>query len=144
MSFTPGPTKPFDFTRLLITWGSFSLNIGLESVKFSRAEDAWSIHVSTDGTVTRVKNNNRSGMVELTYGLNSSVHDVLSAQAELDEASGTAIYPLEVKDGNGTTVATAPNAWIKKVPDGDWQKEVQPRMWPFECDALRVFIGGLA
>jgi hypothetical protein len=137
------PTQSFDFSSLNITWGTLSLNGGLVSVKVSRAEDAWSYHIAADGTVTRVKNNNKMGSVVLTYTQNSPILDVLSQQSQLDEATGRNIQPIEVQDGSGRSVAKAPGAWIKKPADSEYQKEGTTREWTFDCDQLSHFVGGL-
>jgi hypothetical protein len=143
MSTPPLPTKSFDFTGVSVTWGSFSLNGGLESIKVSRAEDAWTYHVSADGTVTRAKNLNHMGGIVLVYGQNATSLDVLSQQAQLDEATGTAIFAIEVQDGSGRSIAKAPGAWIKKIPDAEYQKESTTREVAFDCDQLTHFVGGL-
>lgn len=137
------PTRPYDFTAVSVTWGENSLNGGLVSIKISRSEDAWTYHVASDGTVTRVANNNRMGGIELTYGPNAPQLDVISQQAQLDEATGTAVKPIEVKDGNGRTVASAPSAWIRKLPDSEFGKEATERTVAFDCDKLTYFVGGL-
>lgn len=139
----PQPTKTADFNAVIVTWGPFTLNGGLESIKMARAEDAFTAHVATDGTVTRVVNNNRMGGVTLVYSQNATALDVLSGQAQLDEASGTAIYPIEVQDGRGRTLGKAPGAWIKKISDVSYEKEETPREWTFDCDQLSLFVGGL-
>ncbi len=137
------PTKSFDFAGVTATWGSFSLSGGLVSIKVSRAEDAWSYYVAADGTVSRAKNNNRMGGIVLTYSDNAPILDVLSQQAQLDEATGTAIYAIEVKDGSGRSIAKAPAAWIKKLPDVEYQKENTTREVALDCDQLTHFVGGL-
>lgn len=143
MSTAPLPTLPFDFTNVQVSWGSTSLSGGLESIKVSRAEDTWATHIAADGTVTRTKNNNSMGEVVLTFSQNSPMHDFLSQQAQLDEATGTGIAPISVKDGNGRSLAKAPAAWIKKPADAEYQKEHTDREWAFTCDHLTHFVGGL-
>ena len=106
MSATPPvPTRPFDFANVTVTWGANSLTGGLVSIKVARAEDAWSYHVAADGTVTKVRNNNRMGSITLVYGQNAPALDVLSQQAQLDEATGTGSHPIEVTDTNGRSIA---------------------------------------
>ena len=139
----PLPTKAFDFAAVTLTWGSLSLTGGLESIKVSRAEDAWTTHVASDGTVTRVKNNNRMGNITIVFGQNAPNLDVLSQQAQLDEATGTAANPIEVQDGSGRSIAKAPAAWIKKLADVEYGKEATTREWSFDCDQLTHFVGGL-
>jgi hypothetical protein len=139
----PVPTGTFDFSNVAVTWGDFSLNGGLVSIKVARAEDAWSYHVASDGTVTRVANNNKMGTVTLVYGQNAPILDVLSQQAQLDEATGTAKFPIEVIDGSGRSIARAPFAWIKKVPDVEYGKEGTTREVVLDCDQLIHFVGGI-
>lgn len=137
------PDRTSDFAAVTVTWGTNSLNGGLVSIKVSRAEDAWTYHIAADGTVTRSKNNNRMGSVTLVYGQNAPALDILSQAAQLDEASGAAMRPLEVKDGNGRSLARAPRAWVKKTPDAEYQKEGTTREVVLDCGQLTHFVGGL-
>ena len=100
-------------------------------------------HVSADGTVTRVRNNNRMGKIVLTYGQNATALDTLSAINHLDEASGTGARMITVEDGNGRSIATAPQSWLAKPPDAEYQKEATTREWSFDCDHLTHKLGGL-
>ncbi len=126
------PTKTFDFALMTVTWGA-DLYGGLESIKWARAGDAWSTHVAAD----------RTGAVTLTYSQNATALDYLSQQEQLDEATGGGVHPLEVKDGSGRSICTAPNAWVKKPADGEFQKDGTTREFVLECDQLTVFVGGL-
>lgn len=137
------PTEDFDFAGVTAIWGANSLNGGLVSIKVSRAEDAWTYHVASDGTVTRVKNNNRMGSVVLVYTQNSPILDLISQQEQLDEATGAGAKPIEIKDGSGRSIARAPKAWVKKPPDAEYQKEGTTREVAFDCDQLTHFVGGL-
>lgn len=136
-------TRPFDFTAVTVTWGADSITGGLESIKVARAEDSWTTHVSADGTVTRVKSNNRMGSVTLVYGQNSPALDTLSAVYQLDEATGGGARKIEVKDGNGRSIASGPQAWIKKPADAEYGKEASTREWVFDVDQLSHTVGGL-
>ena len=139
----PLPTKTYDFSAVTLTWNGITVTGGAESYKATRAEDAFTPHVSGDGTVTRALNSNRMGSIEIVFGQNATCLDLLSQQALLDSATGQALGPIEIKDARGTTLVTAPNAWIKKVADVDFQKEVQTRTWTFDCDNITIFCGGL-
>lgn len=143
MSASNIPTRSFDFSNVSVTWGANSLTGGLVSIKVSRAEDAWTYHIAADGAVLRSKNNNRMGGVTLVYGQNAPALDLLSQQAQIDEATGTGLFPLEVHDGNGRSLAKAPKAWIKKLPDAEYQKEGTTREVVLDCDQLTHYVGGL-
>ena len=139
----PLPTKTYDFSAVTLTWNGITCTGGAESYKAARDEDAFTKHVSGDGTTTRALNSNRGGYVEIVFGQNATCLDLLSQQAILDSATGTALGPIEVKDARGTTLVTAPNAWIKKTADVDFQKEVQMRSWTFDCDNITIFCGSI-
>ena len=139
----PPPTADFDFAGVVVTFGPYTLLGGLDSIKVSRVEDNWTYHVSSDGTVTRVKNNNRMGQVVLTYGQNAPALDVLSSLAQADEKTGSGKYPIQVRDAGGRSIATATLAWIKKPADAEYGKESTTREWTFDCDQLTHFVGGL-
>lgn len=139
------PTKSYDWTNITLVWGSLTgLLGGAESAKVMRAEDGWTEHVATDGTVTRVRNNNRLGGLEVVFGLNAPAMDLLSQQAQLDESAGTAAYPFELRDSGGRTVASGPLAWIKKFPDVEYGKEASTRTFVFTIDKISIFVGGLS
>lgn len=112
-------------------------------IKAARNEDGFTFTPSVSGGGTRNKNNNKSGTLELTVMSDSQANDILSALALQDELLGTAIGPLFLKDSNGTTRVSAQNAWIKKQPDIERQKEVGMTTWVFESDSLKMFSGGL-
>lgn len=111
-------------------------------LKIVRNEDGWSLKVGVDGEGTRARNNNKSGRIELELMQSSGSNDDLSNFAALDESTGTGAVPVLIKDNNGTTLATALTAWVKKFADGDFSKEVSARKWIIETDTLNVFIGG--
>lgn len=127
----------FTFAGNLITGfaeGSF--------VEVSRDEDAFTKHVGSDGEVARTRNRNRAGSVKVTLMQTSESNDLLSAQAALDEAAGTGVGSLQVKDLGGTTLHDSPNAWIRKVANTTFAKEAGTREWVIDCDNLSMTVGG--
>lgn len=111
-------------------------------IKLSRNEQAFNLKVGVDGEGTRAKSNNRSGKVELTLMQSSASNDDLSAFAQADELSNGGAVPVLFKDNSGRTLATALTAWVQKVPDTEFAKEVMTRTWVLETDSLVIFIGG--
>lgn len=111
-------------------------------IKLSRNEQAFNLKVGVDGEGTRVKNNNRSGKVEITLMQSSSSNDDLSGFAAADEASATGAVPILFKDGSGRTIASAATGWVQKYPDTEFAKEATTRNWMLETDELILFIGG--
>lgn len=111
-------------------------------VKVSRDEDAFVKTVGADGLVARTRNANRAGSIEVTLLQSSPSNDALSALALLDETSGTGVGAAQVKDVSGTSIASAQNAWVKKLPDMERGKELGEVTWVIDCDLLNVTVGG--
>jgi hypothetical protein len=111
-------------------------------IKASRDEDAFTKQIGADGEVARIRNRNRGGSVELTLQQTSTANDVLSAQTLLDQAGTGGYGPLLIKDPSGTTLLSAPVAWIKKVADVELAKDLTTRTWVFDVAAFDMFVGG--
>lgn len=111
-------------------------------VKAARTENAFKLYIGADGEGARMRNRNRSGTIELTLGQYSQSNDVLSAAARLDEAGAGGQGALLVKDLSGTTLITAPIAWVQKIADSEHGDDVSSRKWVFETNELIMFVGG--
>ena len=111
-------------------------------VKISRNEQAFNLKIGVDGEGSRAKSNNFSGKIEVTLMQTSASNDVLSAYALTDQLSNKGIVPILVRDNNGTTLATALSAWVQKLPETEFNKEVGMRTWIFETDNLELNVGG--
>lgn len=111
-------------------------------IKASRDADTFTKYVGTDGETSRARSRNKSGSAELTLAQTSLTNDLLSGVAEVDEMTGFGVYPLTIKDLNGTTLLFAPEAWIRKSPENEFGKEIGPRAWVFDTGSMDVFTGG--
>jgi hypothetical protein len=111
-------------------------------IKLSRNEQAFNLKVGVDGEGTRAKSNNLSGKIEITLMQSSAANDILSSYALADQLSNTGAVPVLFRDNSGRTLATALTAWVQKVPDTEFAKEVTTRAWVLETDSLQIFIGG--
>lgn len=49
---------------------------------------------------------------------------------------------LIFRDASGTTVLKSADAYIKRVPNGSFGKEVGTREWTFHCGTLECDVGG--
>ena len=112
-------------------------------ISVERNEDAFTLVVGASGEATRSHNRNRSGLVTVTLMASSQSNDALSAIAVADEISGSGLSVLLLKEAHGTTLVSASNAWIKKLPVVDRAKEAGTVEWVFECEDLSIFVGGL-
>ncbi len=72
----------------------------------------------------------------------SPINDLLSAAALEDELFGTGYGYLFIKNLIGTTLISAPIAWIKKLPTTEYAMEATGREWVIDCESLEMFVGG--
>jgi hypothetical protein len=66
----------------------------------------------------------------------------MSGIALLDDASNAGVLPFLMKDLNGTTLVTAENAWILKVPNVEYTRDATSRVWILQTNLLIVNLGG--
>jgi len=107
-----------------------------------RTEDTFSMDVGAQGDVTRVRSRNKTGSVILTLQSGAPTNDLLSAVLLQDELSGTGYGPMMLKDLNGTTLCSAPIAWLRKPANVERAAEATPTEWAIDCATLNMFVGG--
>lgn len=113
-----------------------------EFITAERNNDSWNLSVGSGGDATRSKSGDRSGRVTLTLLASSASNATLSALEALDQASGTGVGALLIKDLSGADVVTAGTAWITKPATQGKSNEDTNREWVFESDNLEIFSGG--
>ena len=113
-------------------------------IKAEHNEDLYSLEIGADGSPCRVRNANESGTFEITLLKSSQSNAALSALAILDRSSGQGIVPVLIKDLNGTALASAQSAWIRKPAPIERGKENGDLTWVLETPKLRIFQGGIA
>lgn len=136
--------RNYDPERIVVTFRGV-LVAGFASGSFvtiERTEDAFALTVGAQGDVTRVRSRNRSGSVTLALQAAAPANDSLSAIAAQDEAFGTGYGPLMIKDLNGTTLAQAAVAWVRKLPAVEFAAEASDRSWVLDCAELELAVGG--
>jgi hypothetical protein len=112
------------------------------AIKVSRTNQAYTKHTGLDGVVSRVRSRDKSGEITITLAQTSPSNDVMSAFALADELNDAGVVPVLVKDGNGRSVALSGYAWIRKLPDQDYGKEISNREWVMDTADLDIFVGG--
>lgn len=114
-------------------------------INIAHDEDAYTKTVGADGEVSRARSNNRSATVTLTLKQTSASNDALSGFYAADELSNAGVVPLMVKEiGSGRTLVFAQAAWVQKVPDVGYSKDVEDRAWTIATAQLKTFVGGNA
>jgi hypothetical protein len=135
--------KSYIPSRVSVVVGSVTLE-GLAEDSFVDAErktDAFTSSVSNEGKVTRIKSSDRRGTIKVSLQGSSDSNDYLSSLAVTDDLTNVTTFPVIVKDNNGTDLATAPEAWITKIPSLKKGKDLGKVEWTFECAELIIFIG---
>lgn len=136
--------RNYDPKRIVVTFAGILVQGYAEGtfVNAERNEDQFELSVGGDGRGTRVRNNNRSGLVTLTLQQTSPTNDLLSFRAQLDELNGLGHGSFMLKDLNGTTLCKAEAAWIRKYPNSEYSDTDAGREWTIECEILEMFPGG--
>lgn len=99
--------------------------------------------VGSDGEGARAMSNDKSGTVTVTLLQTSATNLALSAISKADEdGGGKEIHSLMVKDGSGFSVASAETAWLEKIADAEYAKEITNRTWVIKTDNLDSVVGG--
>lgn len=112
-------------------------------IEIERDEEGFTKHIGALGDATRVRNLNRGGKVTITLIQAAPTNDRLSAIAASDEQFGDGVGALLIKDLNGTTRVSSPEAWIKKWPKVERGKESLSVVWEIDCAVLTMSnVGG--
>ena len=113
-------------------------------VSIEPSGDYFSTQVGVGGSVTRVKNQDRTAVVTITTTQGSKVNEVLSAILASDDAAknGAGVGAYELRDGTGTTVVRSPQAWIMGPPTVSFASgEPKGREWKIALAKARFFVG---
>lgn len=111
-------------------------------VKIEVNSDAFTTHVGADGEVSRTRNTDKSGKVTVTLKQTSDSNDILSGFYTADIATLQGYLPIIVKDNVGRTLAAGSSAWISKLPESEFGKEIGDREWVLDVADLQYFVGG--
>lgn len=136
--------RTYDPALVTVSYGGNDINGFADGtfVTVTRNSDIFTLTVGSDGEATRTKSNDRSGRIEIVLQQSSPSNDILSAIAVADELSNSGVNPIQVKDNNGTSLASGESAWIVKRPDSPYGKETDNRTWILETNCLDHFVGG--
>ena len=98
-----------------------------------------------DGEVARSAKRYSRFEITITLMQSSVSNDFFSKMYALDRLAGQGKFPFTLSDLNGTTSATAPEAWVTKLPDSDYAEATGTRQWVLHTGkATSAFIGGIS
>jgi hypothetical protein len=90
----------------------------------------------------RVRKRRRDGSAIITLLEASPTNDLFSAILAEDEQFGTGIRPFMMKDLSGTTLVSAPAAWLQGWPEVGRGASAGTVEWTIECAKLIKLVGG--
>src|SRR5574343_49734 len=111
----------YDPSEVTITFCGVNISQGMGEGDFLTIEmvsDRYTEKVGVDGAVARSKNNDRRANVKITTMAGGTANALLQQLYNAD-----AVGALAAVDLNGSMVASATKAWIKKLPNGARGKE---------------------
>lgn len=135
-TYNPGAISVIVGAKILSGWSDDA------QVTIERDSDLWNDSVSADGDVVRGKNIDRRGKITLQLMQSSASNDDLTALALADELNGSGMFPVIVRDGSGTTVATSAQSWIMKNAATSFGRSIASREWTIRCADLIMYVGG--
>jgi hypothetical protein len=138
-------TPTYDPGSIIATFGGILITgYGPDTfITASYNTDAFTLQVGSGGDGCRTRSQDKSGTVTFTLLQSSPVNDLLAALALVDRQAGSGSGALLIKDNNGTSLVSAENAWIKKVPETPFAKEAGVREWVLESLELEITPGGI-
>jgi len=137
--------KVYDPTQVGVIVGTSPINgFSEDSIITIEMEDPQYV-VSTDisGAPTRFKVNKSIAKVTIRLTQTSPSNDLLSSYVELDRVSNAGVFPLMIKDNNGTSLFTSTAAYVDQVPSMEYASETKDREWVIKATNVTKFIGGL-
>ena len=138
------PVRTYDPKRVKVIFGGAILGGFADgtAVVVAKNSDAFTTVNGNDGVTSRAKSNDKSGTIVLTLAQTSPSNRILMAAAKKDEISNDGISPVAVKDLSGDSTYASGFAWVRKIPDSEYAKEITNREWTLDCADLTMFVGG--
>jgi hypothetical protein len=139
-----GKTRQHDPSQIIVNIGGRDASGFAKGsfVEIDRYAEAVALDIGSDGEATRIISANKSGFFKMVFQQSSPMNDYLSSLATSDERTKTAVVPVLVRDMNGTTIASAKAAWVKKKAKTDFADTAENREWTLDTGYLSLDVGG--
>ena len=112
-------------------------------VTIDMEDSQYNLATDINGDPTRFKSNKSIAKITLRLTQSSPSNDILSALVELDRINNSGVFPLMIKDNNGSSLFTSTAAYIEQVPSVDFGNENKNREWVIVATNVSKFIGGI-
>lgn len=139
------PLKTFDPNQLSVVVGTAPILGFAEDTMISIETEDPQYNDNTDihGNVTRYKVNRNTAKVTITLTESSTSNDLLSNFAEADRISDAGVFPIMIKDPNGTSLFSSTAAYIDQIPNVEFGAEAKTREWSIKATNISNFVGGV-
>lgn len=114
-------------------------------VSVARNTEVWGTKVGTDGTVTRFKLGDKSGIVKVMLGQESAGNAILNQILKLSEQSpnGQDVGVFRLTDKRtGAVIASAAACWVAKYPEVKRAREPSDYEWELGVNPLEFDLVG--
>lgn len=98
--------------------------------------------VGAGGEAGRARMRDESATVKFSLLATDPCNDLLSALVIKDKRDNSGGGTFQLADALGTTLITAPDAYVSKLPEVTFEKEIGVREWEVELLRADWFIGG--
>lgn len=136
--------KTYDFKQVSCVLGPSPLTgfADGDGMTVEYESNLFNLTVGADGESTRAKTNNRSAKIMIRLQKTSPANDILNEYYQADKLSNGGVFPLLIKDNNGTELHGAEQCWIEKEPNAPFGAESPVREWTLRTDNLNSIFGG--
>lgn len=138
--------KTYDPKKIIIIFGVRRLTGMSEDsiVSIKPNGEGLQTYVGADGDVARSLDPDATYEVTVSLNTTSNSNDYLSNMYNYDRETGNGIAPLLIKDLAGTTLFSAPEAWVSNMPEESRGLTVDTQEWVFHTGQVEdAIIGGL-
>jgi hypothetical protein len=137
--------KTYDPKSEIITMGGVPITgYGADTfIEIEYNDDLITERAGCDGAVTRTVSASRIATAKITLQQTSMSNDMLTGLHHADLLSGKGIVPFLMKSPNGTTLAVAAEAYVKKLPAINRGKEAGDVTWTITLAEAEIVVGGI-
>jgi len=137
--------KVYDPTQVGIIVGVSPMNGFAEDsmITIEMEDPQYVLATDISGSPTRFKTNKAIAKITMRFTQSSPSNDILSAYVEADRVNNAGVFPLMIKDNNGTSLFTSTAAFIEQVPSVEFANENKNREWVVKATNVTKFVGGL-
>ena len=139
--------KTYDPKKVIVIFGARRLKGMSEDsiVSIKPQGDGLQTYVGADGEVARSLDPDATFEVTVSLSTASTSNEYLSNMYYYDRETGNGVAPLMIKDLAGSTLFSAPEAWIANFPESSKGIAIDTQEWVFHTGQVEdAVIGGLS